>query len=428
MLTWRSWVHRRRESVLFRDEAVASRRIALELTVPDASAHAVQSAGNESLYFLPLTRLRKRVFTNFDVRDETGRALPLLLGDQCNEISTAALTALIRKQNVEVTPDVEEKCAKVAAEGPSGARLAARALGVVPAGTALATSSILRAPSGKIANPSRVLEQLTRALIRNYVMYVPLVGTPGTKRIIEFSYDEIVEDPNVSAWETLQRAAGWRGKKVWFPVPSLGDVPSYHLEVAAPEGLQITRRHFIVRRAGSEDKSAQDRFRRGPYGRARFYHKTEPGEVGFALVNLRPRTATIVRTACVTAWVAVALLAVAGIATAAGAFDEGSRSAPTLLLFVPSAISAYIARSSDHAMTADMVFGLRIGALLPGAYSFAGAAVLAVSADPSACAVLIILAVLALVTAAGWTLTWRRCAMSQAVRQRPAETRPVTVA
>jgi hypothetical protein len=92
---------------------------------------------------------------------------------------------------------------------------------------------------------------------------------------------------------------------------------------------------------------------------------------GYALLNLRPRTETVVRPASLTA--IFATLSLAAIALRWEISGNAGPGGLALLLAVPGGLSAYFAQAVPDRVTQLHVYGLRVVGFLPGVFAFAGA-------------------------------------------------------
>jgi hypothetical protein len=103
---WDSWVKRRVEQIELVSDAAAKRRISVDFRLdPDAFGQAVvtegKGEGNCRLHYVPLTLLKKAPFANFDLRDESGMALPLLTKKKTAAIGAATLVAATQSMIVQ---------------------------------------------------------------------------------------------------------------------------------------------------------------------------------------------------------------------------------------------------------------------------------------------------------------------------------------
>jgi len=78
MKDWGGWIHRRVESIGLSDAKAERRRVSIDFTLPESCVAISTGSGGVSLHFVPIAMLRKGPLTDFNLRDESGNALPLL--------------------------------------------------------------------------------------------------------------------------------------------------------------------------------------------------------------------------------------------------------------------------------------------------------------------------------------------------------------
>src|SRR3954469_25607324 len=72
-----TWVVRRVEKVTFLDDRTVRRQVSMDYALPE-DAVALRRDNGSTTRIVPLTMMRRKSVVNFDMRDEAGRALPLL--------------------------------------------------------------------------------------------------------------------------------------------------------------------------------------------------------------------------------------------------------------------------------------------------------------------------------------------------------------
>jgi hypothetical protein len=94
---WDGWVKRRVEQVELLSNAAARRRISVDFRLHSELFRRPEGEGGEHspphMHYVPLTLLQKAPFTNFDLRDECGTAIPLLTKRKTASIGGAILSA-----------------------------------------------------------------------------------------------------------------------------------------------------------------------------------------------------------------------------------------------------------------------------------------------------------------------------------------------
>lgn len=315
-----------------------------------------------------------------------------------------------------------------------------------------------------VADPE--FRALTHALARNYILCVPVEHEPRTRRVFEYSYQMPITEPLLRDWTKepagviarclawlrqqeerleggqnlpwaqgqpntavgynqeqiapltkLLRGIGWRAKRFAFEAPALGWGGSYHFEVAAPEGIQIRR--GVLNTVPIDDKTVQMRVSPGPRNNDRLQlYATEVarGSQGSAEIELKPRSATIVRGAAIAAGLTVGALLLTLIYlpqiqdTNNGALEVTA----ALLLFMPGLLAVYVARGDEHPMTTSMLYGLRILAGASGMWAVIGAGLILIGpAEDFRLVVWLLAIVAAFATAFVLAVAWRLSAKSR---------------
>src|SRR3954452_18743018 len=90
-----TWVVRRVEKVTFLDDRTVRRQVSMDYALPD-DAVALRRADRSITRIVPLTMMRRKSLVNFDLRDEEGRALPLLGLREAQALTLAVARAWAR--------------------------------------------------------------------------------------------------------------------------------------------------------------------------------------------------------------------------------------------------------------------------------------------------------------------------------------------
>lgn len=187
--------------------------------------------------------------------------------------------------------------------------------------------------------------------------------------------------PSPTPGTRLARWLGLEAHQVVVLTPAIAHAYGFHLEIDAPEGLMISAAALRERPAylpvrdhpAAEGDGRQD-IVRFSVQRAHLYLCGVPqGASGIATVRMRPRSTTIVRAASLAAMFCAFLLAIVAWREPHIVSNQGSVVA--LLVLVPSALSAYVARPREPEVTSSMIFGPRILALLPALLCVGAAAI-----------------------------------------------------
>ncbi len=236
---------------------------------------------------------------------------------------------------------------------------------------------------GREASSERGLlrdEQLFRSiaepLAENFIALSMLRIGWHERRIVHYSYDESLWLNRTPRFGTFIAPAVGRARNTYVTVPSVGDSDSYHFEIEAPDGLQIGTREWF--RAYPADKRPVERIRKaGSYQRSHIhFRQVEPGAEALVIARLYPRSSAIVRSGCFASGLAFIILLFIQLRLTAIAQPDNNEmpAAATVLLGFQGIVSLYLARSDQNAMTTNLLWPVRIVAVLPGVAAFLAAA------------------------------------------------------
>jgi hypothetical protein len=386
LLAQPDWVHRRVDALEYRDSTTFRRRQSVHFTVPDASPEL--AIGRTMARLVPLTTLRKETLVNFDCRDESGSALPVLTRGQQALLMVRAMTGW--------------------AEGILGVPLAQglvadiEALLTIPGADAHEARERMHAGAADAADDADdandvrgqraalradglfplMLDQFTDQFLLATLVHDP----PGTQRIVKFSYEEL-GDLAPEPWPRAPLAAlCWIPRQAASAAESLFSTESYHFEADMPAGVDVPVASLWV--GSTEDDMACVDVDTG--GHLRIALRATDFERGVAEVrwSLRPARRGWLRTA----WIATALSAltltvgawrldtitsggvaddaVAGSA-ASDALSAGTRTelAAAVILALIGTLGGLVARIEEHPLVSRLLEWPRrlagVAALLP---------------------------------------------------------------
>jgi hypothetical protein len=227
LLAQPDWVHRRVDALEYRDSTTFRRRQSVHFTVPDTAPELV--IGQTTARLVPLTTLRKETLVNFDCRDESGTALPVLTRGQQGLLMVRAMTAwaegiLGAPPAPEIVDDIETLLTNAGADGRE-------ARGRWDADDAGGERATLRAD----ALFALMLDQFTDQFLLATLVHDP----PGTQRIVKFSYEEL-GDLAPEPWPRAPLAAlCWIPRQAASAAESLFSTESYHFEADMPAGVDV---------------------------------------------------------------------------------------------------------------------------------------------------------------------------------------------
>jgi hypothetical protein len=249
------WVNRRTERFEFLDSRRLRKTIQIELTVPESFGQS----NDLPIPILPIARPRKRFLRNVRLTDEAGAMVPWLTRDANALVSTRMLIVQARQllENDEELPEaVEFDFADIAglrhdrddtANEPERLRRQTEAL------SAFRRAHASKATAGDDAIRCRlwdddVMRSQTLGLTGRFLLLVPDLGVPGTRRIITLTYEwslGLTSDATDSRRQRAWAAAKWViaeggiGNVVEIPTRGPFSAGSYHAEVFAPEDVTI---------------------------------------------------------------------------------------------------------------------------------------------------------------------------------------------
>jgi hypothetical protein len=376
LLAQPDWVHRRVDALEYRDSTTFRRRQSVHFTVPDAAPEL--AIGRTTARLVPLTTLRKETLVNFDCRDESGSALPVLTRGQQALLMVRAMTAWAEGilgaplapdivgdiETLLTTPgaDGREAGERMHAEDAGGQRAALRADGLFPL----------------------MLDQFTDQFLLATLVHDP----PGTQRIVKFSYEEL-GDLAPEPWPRAPLAAlCWIPRQAASAAESLFSTESYHFEADMPPGVDVPVASLWVG-SNEHDMACVDV---DTGGHLRIALRATDFERGVAEVrwSLRPARRGWLRTA----WIATALSALTltvgawrldtitagGVADDAGGGGSGAASdalsagtrtelAAAVILALIGTLGGLVARIEEHPLVSRLLEWPRrlagVAALLP---------------------------------------------------------------
>jgi hypothetical protein len=369
--------------------------MSLDLTAPDFSGQEIR--------YLPLALVRKHVFRDFDVRDEHNCPLPVLTREQNGPIAAAILIGNAEQAlEKDVTLPANERALTRAMRSDLK-----RVVGITPA-PAVATTAYERllkpGPSVADANRRRALASdqtlagEIRELFEQFILLVDVRLKPGDRRIIKYSYEDMLQSRNYRPTRRLLRLLGWAVRSVSFLLETVGiltyrtrlsaqgafDGASYHVDVEAPEEVFFARARLLLRNEsaslwerlwGSNVKTINQEF--GVEKAHLYVFRLAPRESDRAIVDLklsmRPGgllLATFLSSALTTVilWVGVYL------------HNRGvtaHRTEATALLVVLPAAFAALLIPKEHPLTRRMFAGLRALIVVTAVIAFAAGGLLA---------------------------------------------------
>jgi len=375
------WIHRIVESVSFIDAQTIRRARSFDFTVPEGTPQL------DGRTIVPLALLARRVLSELDVCDDSGRRLPLLTSTQNGDVSAALLWAIAEEGGI----DDPEFLAALS-------RLPTREGGDL--------DHVLTLLNHRHAGQEVI--DLARALSTGFMVYALCDTPPGHRSLIKLAYSEPLE--SAGARRDLSQLLGWAPLEVAFEVRAAGEAASYHFEVTAPTGGVVRAASLAVATEDQHDVPnlpANQVAQSDDAGRLVHLHlnsvpRTSAGKV---LAQVVPTRAGWLANAAFAAW-STAVILVAAYVTR-GRLSASPDSSVTLLLVSNGLISAVLGRPLSHDLTAVISRGPRRIALAAAVSSYTAAFVFVAGFQGATLGVALIATwMVALVSAIALTRSW----------------------
>jgi hypothetical protein len=235
-----SWIHRRVETVSMLTHEETRRQVSVDFTL---SLDAEEELTTEDGVVIPISVLSKEARRNFDLRDESSAAVPVLGKESNGRLShVTALAAILDLLPEDLSDDAFELLSAdvglIVNRPPDGA---IEALSVL-AGGAESGNDIRR----KIWD-SDLCRELLETLSTNYVLFAVLPPGGPRRRILKYSYSDGSETAGhkgslrerLDPWWLLLRAVSPDRHRFYVPCPAAHRAASFHVEIEIPPDLRI---------------------------------------------------------------------------------------------------------------------------------------------------------------------------------------------
>ena len=405
-----AWVYRRVESIEHFDRYNVRRKVSIDLEIPTIDPAA---ASEIRTFPVPLATLEKRPLNNLDVK-VGDVSVSVLTTEENSELIASFLFAqahLILGHQPD--PHLQSLFTEVALFQPTSTTHADR--------MAEALREFTDRLDDRDADHRSLRGNLDFVnLVQTYGSSFELVALvpahEGQRTIVKYSYDDIVrldrealttwkrilaEDQRpagrIRAWTrksrfvrgisvVLQRV-GWASTPLHYPLPGVGAARSYHLEVAAPQGLEIHDGLAMAWRSVGATRDLQAQSRCGPSRRAHLHIRSATqGALGRVRVRMRPASAGWMRAAALSS-MAIAAVLLAGwwaghVETLYSDPQTPSRPAIAgLLIALPGVLAAFLVRAGEHALTSRLLLGVRLLLVASAALAYSAAGLLLLSSE-----------------------------------------------
>lgn len=392
------WVRRRTEAIDFVGARTLQRRITFDVSCAQVGAvwsevdlDTSQSNDRppESIdattrrYPLPLIMLRKELLTGFDLRDESGRSVPLATRDEDAYLSWCVMSHQLSVLGIVVPAgsEVERHIRSIIHDFPNPEDQ--------PGDTELASWRVGESWGEDDRRLWREIlgHEAAASLLRDLTFTFPLVASvPLTDgpRLLKISYREDFDPSGV--------LRSWRPKIFAVEAPAVGWSRSSHIQVTAPDGVEIE--DVALMRVGDLKAPGV------PPHQSEFYRYkvTEPGAQVYAgrveranyvvVLLMHLRTRGILRAAWLTSLFSLAVLlgvmALTGslLAPVDGSAGRNVGAMAALLLVVPSTLNVYMVRPTEHQLVSAALLRVRFLLALSALLTFVLAAALVLEVGP----------------------------------------------
>lgn len=234
-----SWINRRVETIELLSQEETRRRVSIDFTLPEEKAEELIT---DHGIVVPISVLTKEVRRNFDLRDESGAAVPVL-SKEANAtlahiaVMNAALDALPTEPETDAFELLWSDLRQVVSSPPEQAD---EALGVF-VGSAEAGDN-LRSTIWS----DEACRSLLSVLRNNYVLFAVLALSGPSRRILKYSYGEDFDlevegtlQERLAPWLLRQRVAKPDRIRFTIECPAAWRAESFHAEVVIPEDLRV---------------------------------------------------------------------------------------------------------------------------------------------------------------------------------------------
>lgn len=216
------WIHRRVETISFLPDDSTKRRVSYDFTVPLWAGELV----DRERIGIPITNMRKELIKNLSVTDAAAKALSVLGREENGELGVEMLEALISGFLGRDLDEAEKSKIKEVVISDVGQDVSAQV-------------SFLRRKLASVANKTELDVLAVTAFIEEFASnFVFIIEVPANyldrREIVKVSYDkELSDDGDIKNMFSL-------GREFKVEAPFMPSAASSHLEVNAPEGLQVT--------------------------------------------------------------------------------------------------------------------------------------------------------------------------------------------
>lgn len=343
-----SWIHRRKETVSIIDESALKRQLSVDFTLCDCPSHdgwanLTDQIFGDQLAAAPLFLLEKRPawLMGFDLKDESGRSLPLMTSGDNAILSAATLERIagrcLKEKGLTLSTTVAEMLRSLARGNRADAERWLKRM-EYPLSSDATEDRVAMSALWEDVDMRWWLLTIAEAS----VVLVVYEKSSAHRRVLKLAYDE-----PLGIQPKLRSRFGWAPFKTWIVSPFI-EGERYHLEVRAPRGMRLTRA------ALADDEHEQPKIDSDLTRRAHLY-VDNANRAGGAIADiwLRVSGQGFLGGAALSSLLVV--LAIAACIHWSHGIAENSTSAPALLLLLPAVIASYVGRPGQHPLTTHLL-------------------------------------------------------------------------
>ena len=305
---------------------------------------------------MPISALTKEARRNFDVRDESGRSVPVLGRDHNGSLAHIALMNAI----VRALPNAAEEELSAISQEVSGI-----VFGDADGARSVLEDFVRRSQAGDRTRGRLLADPVCRTLLStlwsNYVLFAVLQDDSPHRRVLKYSYGDdwsmsvsrVQVRERVRPAEVARRLRHPDRRYFLVPCPGAWRAASFHVEVAVPEELRIECAALVGRGGGHGLGAAEyDVNRAALYARSEIDEEEEIAVSTILAPERTGRTAQAAGTSVVTA-----ALIWLGVISRLDAENPGA--AVSLLLAGAALFSGITAAQGEHRLVSAVFNGAR---------------------------------------------------------------------
>jgi hypothetical protein len=369
-----SWLHRRRETVTLIDDRTLHRTVSVDYTLPPSFPHGAwpsdwpqfprhdrTTEALEGVPFMVLPKLPANL-SNFDLKNESGRSLPVMTRQDDTLISAHTLESMARMHEPDLPEGIVTQLHDIAeAKSDEVDVHLERFVYPLPEDGHPGTREDL-------SNDPQVGWWI-RTLAKSSIVMAFLPADTDRRRILKMSYDEPIDPPRGRRMLWVQ--LGMTSWDFWVQNPFIA-ATNYHLEYVCPEGMRA-RKSVLLDVTKNETVTAK---RFIPHVHL-YSRNAQDSRDGLAWVSLRPDWRGLLGvSATIAAWMAGSIFV---IWLSPGKVADAPGGVPALLLLVTGVVGPLVTRPDPHVVTSRVLSRIRVILLLSALAAYVAALLVALS-------------------------------------------------